>query len=150
MSDVILQRGEDGDWGTKGSVKVMRTGWTCDSLELPDRGNMPGLSRIPEGLYSCSFIWSPHFQKMLYQVNDVPGRGGIEIHNGTWAGDMAKGLFSQVRGCCLLGRGYGVLREHPTQIALLNSLVSVDQFAVEMQGKPFTLNILPAQNPTAG
>lgn len=150
MADVTAQRGDEGDWGTKGVWTVARTGWTCDSLELPNRGNMPGLSRIPPRIYSCSLVWSHHFQRMLYQINDVEGRGNIEIHPGNWAGDPAMGLYSNVRGCALLGKGYGVLKDHPGQIAILNSGLMVDQFMVEMRAEPFTLDIRAAQNPSAG
>ncbi len=150
MSDVILQRGEDGDWGTKGVWTITDSGWTCDGLELPNRGNMPGISRIPAATYSCSLIWSGHFQMMLYQVNDVPGRGNIEIHPGNWAGDLGKGLFSNVRGCALQGRGYGDIAPHRGQVALLNSAVTVAQFIKEMEGRSFTLEVKAAQNGGAG
>ncbi len=146
-ADVTLQRGEEGDWGTKGYWIVLDTGWHCDTLELPNRGNMPGISRIPVGGYSCSLIWSQHFQQMLYQVNDVPGRQNVEIHWGNWAGDQAKGLKSDVRGCCLMGREYGYLKPYPDQLAIMNSRATVQDFIDQMQGKPFTLQIIVAQNP---
>lgn len=145
-ADVTLRRGEEGDWGTKGYWIALASGWHCDTLELPNRGNMPGISRIPPGTYSCSIVWSHHFQQMLYQVNDVIGRGGIEIHRGNWAGDQARGMKADIRGCCLLGRGYGYLSEHPNQLAILNSGIVVAEFMKEMAARPFTLEIIPAQN----
>lgn len=150
MSDVILQRGETGDWGTKGSWLIVATGWLCDSLELPERGNMPGISRICPGIFNVKLLPSAHFNRPIYHVLDVPGRDSIEIHNGTWAGDPAMGYQCQVRGCALQGRGYGYIQPYPQQLAILNSRITVDDFIKQMSGRDFTLEIKAAQNSPAG
>lgn len=142
MADVILQRGTSSDDGTPGRWTVQSDGWACDTLELPDRGNAIGLSRIDSGTYNLDLLWSDHFHRLLYHVMDVPGRAAIEVHPGNWAGDVAKGKFSQVHGCALQGKGYAKISPHLDQLAILHSLVTVDAFILRMDGKPFTLEIL--------
>jgi hypothetical protein len=42
---------------------------------------------IPAGTYPLTIDWSPHFQRLMPHVNDVPGHTGILIHWGNWAKD---------------------------------------------------------------
>lgn len=150
MSDVLLQRGDESSHGTKGTVLIFALNWHCDSLELPERGNMPGLSRIPVGIYTVKMMPSDHFKRDIYHVLDVPGRSAIEIHPGNYAGDPAMGLISHVKGCALLGRGYGWMQPYPLQLAILNSRPTVADFEKQMGGRDFTLEIKAAQNSPAG
>lgn len=66
----------------------------CLTLELPDRGNAPDVSRIPEGRYRCAPVDSPRFGRAI-AVRDVPGRDHILFHPGNTAADT--------RGCILPG-----------------------------------------------
>jgi hypothetical protein len=150
MSDVILQRAQDSDDGTPGTWTHTASGWNCNTLELPDRANAEGKSRILAGIYPARLMWSQHFMRDLYHLLDVPDREAIEVHNGDWAGDVDKGKFSNVHGCILQGHGYSKINPYPDQLAIINSLLAVDQWIKFMDGKPFDLEIRDVQNSDAG
>ena len=38
---------------------------------------------IPDGDYPLNLTWSPKFNKMMPEIQDVPDREGIRIHTGT-------------------------------------------------------------------
>lgn len=153
MSDdlprAILQRQTGGDWGTPGHLSIAGSDWSCDTLELPDRNNVPDKSRINPGAYRCEMQWSDHFKRMIYHVLGVPGHGAIEIHGGNWAGDKDMGLHSDVKGCALLGRGYGRITPYPEQTAILHSWVTVTDFENQMGAQPFVLEVKDVQNTPA-
>jgi hypothetical protein len=52
----------------------------CFSLERPDANNAPGVSCILEGEYNITLYYSPHLQRIVMLLHDVPGRDMIEIH----------------------------------------------------------------------
>lgn len=82
-----------------------KKGWTpvCQTLELLYHDNRPQVSCIPEGQYNGAVQFSPHFQRDLPELLDVPGRSQILFHFGTWAGDAAKGEKCNTKGCILVG-----------------------------------------------
>lgn len=57
------------------------------SIELPWKNNDKGTSCIPEGLYELRFTLSKRFGKKMWEVMNVPGRGGIRIHAGNYLKD---------------------------------------------------------------
>jgi len=67
------------------------------SLELPWRDNKPKTSCIPVGRYKMRWSMSARFKKMMWEVLKVPGRAGIRIHSGNYAGDK----LSDSLGCIL-------------------------------------------------
>lgn len=73
---------------------------------------------------------------MMYQVLDVPGRSGVRIHSGNFAGDERQGLKSNVEGCILLGSGYGRL---DGQEAILHSRDTLKKFEALLNGRSFEL-----------
>ena len=146
MPDATLQRISFSDEGTKGTITI-GNGKNWKTLELPWRENQSHISCIPPGTYSCILRWSERFNKMLYELQDVPDRQNIEIHVGNWAGDETKGFHSNVLGCIVLGEFFGSIPPHENQIAVLESSKALSEFMSAMQGLPFTLEI---RNPSEG
>ena len=74
--------------------------------------NQQNISCIPLGEYQCAQLPRSGSGKYrdVYHVQNVPGRGGILIHNGNLASDS--------KGCIILGKKAGVLSGKP---AVLNS-----------------------------
>jgi len=76
--------------------KLSFNGFECDTLELPYKDNIVGISCIPTGKYKVSQRFSSkygwHF--ILHSVKD---RNFILIHSGNY--------FTQTHGCILVGNG---------------------------------------------
>jgi hypothetical protein len=47
--------------------------------------------------------YNNHLREKDFRLEQVPGRTGILIHRGNFAGDRAKGYRSDVDGCILVG-----------------------------------------------
>lgn len=89
---------------------------------------------IPAGRYPVRVSWSPKFQRMLPEVQLVPGFEGIRLHPGNTHTDTA--------GCILVGlqrAGASVLRSTAACTALVQTL----QAAQDRQD-PIWLTIEPA------
>lgn len=71
----------------------------CFTLELPleynGMENVQNKTCIPAGIYPVERLFSPHFNRMVPHVCNVPGRSEVEIHPGNVADD--------IRGCICLG-----------------------------------------------
>ena len=105
MRSATLTRAKLGtpdEQGTRGRWRS-DSGFACDTLELPDRGNAPDLSCIPEGTYLCRWMWSEKHGRNLYHLLNVPGRTVVEIHAFNLAGDRAMGYVAQSLGCIAPG-----------------------------------------------
>lgn len=72
----------------------------CFSLELPDKGNQPEISCIPEGVFKFRKIFSSHLG-WVYRLDGVEGRSLIDIHSGNYTPDL--------RGCICVGTKQGTL-----------------------------------------
>lgn len=112
MKRLTLIRDETGDEGTF-SIGMLtqgeqRLGW-WDFIELPWRDNKTGISCVTPGLYVAKARLSPHFNRMVYELQNVPDRDDIEVHPANWAGDKELGYVSQLRGCMAPGTGRGEL-----------------------------------------
>ena len=136
MLNATLSRFSESDQGTFGDLVVNGQSWRTG--ELPWRQNLPDQSRIDVGTYTCALRFSPHFQRTIYHLLDVPGRGDVEIHWGNFCGDKAKGFRSDVLGCILVGDSMGVL---DGQLAVLNSVAAFDRFLAATQGQILVLTI---------
>jgi hypothetical protein len=132
---VILRQSTD-DQGTFGVL----TAGTLQlfTLELPDRNNASGRSCIPPGEYPVRWTRSPRLKKFTYEILGVPGRAGIRIHGGNFAGDTSKGYISHSLGCPLLGERIGRVNG---QRAVLNSRSAVARFERYLAGAAFTLEV---------
>lgn len=103
MPELLLQR-QKSDKGqpTRGSFylvdapPIMRALFVrC--IELPWHDNAARTSCIPVGRYKMRYSMSNRFKKMMWEVLNVPGRAGIRIHSGNYAGDK----LSDSLGCIL-------------------------------------------------
>jgi hypothetical protein len=137
MEIFTLTRGRHTDQGTPGILTGF--GLSLFSIELPWRGNARQISCIPPGGYICRLHPSPAFKKDLYRLEAVPGRSGVLIHAGNWAGDAALGFKSNSQGCILLGTARGTAAG---QLAVLNSAAAMRALHERMGNEPFTLNII--------
>ena len=136
LLELALTRGASTDQGTPGILTGPRL--SLFALEPPWRGNAPRLSSIPSGRYLCALRYSPAFKKELYRLCGVPGRSGVLIHAGNWAGDTDLGYISNSQGCILLGAARGLASG---QMAVLNSSAALRALHGRMGGESFTLVI---------
>lgn len=150
---ISLVRKPSTDEGTPGHIQVDPINIVM-TLELPDRNNAPGISRIPAGTYRAQFTKSPLFPSGTFQVIGVPGREGIRIHIGNWAGDVAKGFASDVEGCILVGNviekrtNQGWMDKHRPghqgfmQLGVFNSTATLARLYDLMGNDPFDLEVM--------
>ena len=103
----------------------------------PDQLNERRIDCIPRGTYECKIKNSEKFGK-VYEITQVPNRSGILIHAGNYAGDTSKGFKSNVLGCVLLGKSFGVMGG---QRAIGDSKIAIKEFMDEMEDEPFILEI---------
>lgn len=144
LGQAMLQRDASQDDGTYGLL-TLPDGSTFHTLELPWNDNKTMKSCIPPGTYNVELRNSPKFG-LCYEVKNVPGRSAILIHAGNTAGNVDKGLKSDVQGCILLGLSRGRLNN---QISVQDSRAALAAFQKKMGGKPFVLNIVGNAQDTA-
>jgi hypothetical protein len=90
--------------GTNGVLSVQGNK-ICNTIELPDLGNIAGKSCIPEGNYEIEKRWSFRFGWHLL-IKNVPGRKYILFHSANDALKELKGCIATVTR--LTGPGKGV------------------------------------------
>lgn len=105
-------------------------------IERPWLNNRNNISCIPAGLYEASYLERSGSGKYknVYNIQRVPGRGGILIHNGN--------LVHHSKGCLLIGKRRGMLGG---RIAVLNSRTALFEFVELMEKEDFYLNIVGDQ-----
>ncbi len=128
MLEVVLLRTEHNDQGTFGRLVCPETGLNIHIIELPDRKNEVGYSRIPEGDYIVKPYNSPKFGK-CWRVHNVRDRSYILFHKGNLAGDIRKGFKSHSRGCLLPGWYKGHIG---AQNAVLNSTKAFNEMILKI------------------
>lgn len=134
---VEIVRRKSTDFGTPSSLTVIVPDsglsiFSCDALELGWRNNAKGISCIIADTYNASRVYSDHFHRQLWRLEDKWGRSACELHNGNFAGDVAKGLETQIHGCTLLGKSYGELARSDDlslkQFGICNSKITLLEF----------------------
>lgn len=135
--DAVLDRLESGDQGTFG--RMWTPGLELYSGELPERGNAPNVSCIPQpGLHRVVWTFSPRFRRFMYLLLGTAPRVGIRAHAANLMGDAAQGWRAQLNGCIALGERLGWL---DGQKALLLSAPAVRRFEAQLGHRPFLLEI---------
>lgn len=111
----LLTRSASSNDGTLGEIFNPDGTHLCYSCELPWLDNAPDTSCIPTGTYSCM----PHNSAdhpNTWELQNVPGRTAVLIHNGNAAEVDSK-------GCILVGDSYGTIQGFP---AVLNSVATLN------------------------
>jgi len=134
---VVIERSETGDQGTFGRLYAP-AGFRRYTGELPDRDNVPNVSRVLPGKYPAEWTYSPAFRRFMYILLGTAPRSGIREHSANFMGDKAKGYYCQLNGCIALGERLGWMDR---QKALLLSAPAVREFETHMQQQPFELEI---------
>ena len=141
MNYAVLVRERTCDEGTFGRLHLLGSGWSCYTAELPWRNNERNISCIPSGWYKMTFLErsaSGRFRN-VFLIEDVPGRSGILIHTGNYAGDVSKGIHADVNGCILVGRRTGTLNG---QQVVLASRLAHQELRHQLGKEPTVLWIL--------
>lgn len=93
LPDVTLYRWLYLPTVTLGYVRLPTlTVWT---LERPWKDNEPQTSCVPLGRYPMRLEHSPAFNRLLWELKDVPGRSEIKIHPAN--------RVAELKGCIALG-----------------------------------------------
>lgn len=114
-------------------------GFTCKTLELPDKNNASRISCIPVGKYICKYTKSPLFSKnagkdvFTYAILNVPNRAGIRIHSANYA--------RQLLGCIALGSEHKDLNIDG-QLDVIHSGDTMRKFEDFMNKEDFELEIV--------
>ena|SRR6266567_2166783 len=151
--DLLLRRFPSGKDCTIGELFV-HGDFECYTLEDVMREE-PGVpvaewkvsdqTAIPAGLYSILIDYSPHFQRFMPHVMNVPGFSGVRIHAGNTPLDT--------EGCILVGRH--VVPPNPTTaIALAESRVAFNALYLKIVAarggnEPVSLRIVNPDTPVA-
>lgn len=129
-SHAVITRGADNGIETVGSFSIGK--FCCKVLEQPWKNNESNISCIAKGTYQCLWSYMNDMKEYHYQLQNVPGRSGIFIHEGNYFGDSA--------GCILLGNSFGDAN-NDGQVDVLNSKVTLSTFEQLLNKQPFTLEI---------
>lgn len=115
--------------------------FVCFMMELPDRNNARGLSRINPGTYHVRYMprSASGKYKDVYHVLNVAGRGGILMHTGNVAGDKTKGYKTHSLGCLLPASRLGVLYGQTAGLASRGALRKIHQIT---QRQDFILEVI--------
>jgi len=140
VNKAILQRKDQSKQGTFGTLTIIRKdgeSLTIQSLERNWHDNKRNISCIPAGVYDCS-LYNSATKGRRYLVKRVPGRGGILIHAGNYAGDPP--LKFNSNGCILVGLGLG-WDPVTKQEMVLSSRKALALFESFLNGEPFQLEV---------
>lgn len=117
MKYAVLTRTISGDQGVLGKWEM--EGFSCVTIEPPDRGNAKGKSCSPAGTYlfkertdspKHGIVYEEWDDPSTPQREDVVGRDNIQIHSANLAGDEDKGYVRQLDGCIALGREIAIFK----------------------------------------
>jgi hypothetical protein len=97
------------------------------TLEPPWKDNKRDISCIPPGIYRAVKMFSNKFKKMVFVLQDVPGRDLIEFHVGN--------KVENTDGCILLGMSF-----NKTEDGILESLNAFNDWMKRMPDT-FTVTI---------
>ncbi len=126
---LLLQRLTTGAQGTFGCLFDTADVALCWVVELPDRHNQPNHSCIPAGRYAVRYLprSASGRYRNVYWLPAVPGRSGILIHPGNFAGDQAQGWRTDSWGCLLPALHLGLLAGQRAGLASRSALAHLHQ-----------------------
>lgn len=131
--------------GTPG--RLYAPGAEFDTMEPPAPEHRAEHPRIKAGIYLVKKIGSPHYPDR-YVLMAVPGRSGIVLHPGNFAGCESAGYQSDSDGCILIGRAAELMNKHgKKQPAVVLSRSTLKGFENIMQDSDFFLQVI---DPTDG
>ena len=136
---IILQRLPETDTATFGHLLDASGEVLGCTLELPDRGNAPMVSRIPAGTYPIALEYSEKFGRDLWELKDVPGRAEVKIHNGN--------LPKHTDGCILIGTNFG---DVDGERGVVNSRVALNAFMLRMAAEGIVADVLEVRDVQPG
>lgn len=139
--NIKVTRERSADTGTPGVLHVSGIDWYCRTLELPWRNNEKGISCIIADTYRATVGDSPSLHRKVLRLEDRYGRTDVLVHNGNWAGDVSKGLETQVHGCTLVGSGYAEIENHKgaPQLGIINSVKTLEAFLAAIGPGPHAI-----------
>lgn len=116
-----LTRQSDNGIETLGILKstVPEVSFQCNTLERPYLHNLHNVSAVPAGTYTCTWSFMPDMNTYHYELQNVPGRSGIFIHNGNYV--------SNSEGCILLGATEADIN-HDGQADITSSVNTLEKF----------------------
>lgn len=108
-----------------------------DVVRPPDAPKVFGQTAIPYGEYLVTITYSPHFQRNLPLLSNVPDFEGVRIHPGNTAADT--------EGCLLVGVGRSDTTVTGSRAAF-NALFAKLQAALEV-GETLTIEYIQGEAP---
>lgn len=134
-ADVQITRFKDTGKETLGNLIAHKNEDTfkCVTIELSWKDNKKMISCIPKGIYQVKKVFWPRKLKSYYQVQNVPGRSGIFIHEGNF--------FFNYEGCIGCGTGFAHVN-NDGEIDITNTRNTIKNFETFMKNEPFTLTIV--------
>jgi hypothetical protein len=137
--DLLLRRDPSDAVCTIGRLFVNGV-FECFTLEdiVRDGPKVQNQTAIPPGRYRVDITHSPHFDRMLPLLVDVPGFTGIRIHAGNTAGDTD--------GCVLVGgsRAHDSIRGSQLALAALQPKIA----SAAARDEPVWIEVLNAERTT--
>lgn len=130
LPSVLITRSDVDTKQTLGNL-VYRD-FNAKTLELPDKGNLPNVSRILTGVYLCKYTFSLRMLKYTYELQNVNGRSGIRIH--------VLNFWWQSKGCIGLGSDVKDIN-NDGELDLVDSSITVKKFEQLLNKKDFYLTI---------
>jgi hypothetical protein len=129
--DAVLVRNIDNGTETLGTLQVGQV-FQCRTLERSYKNNLPNISSILIGTYTCSWKWMWRELRYRYQVMNVPNRTGVFLHQGNY--------FFESAGCIILGSQPQDINGD-SQLDLINTKTILDYFEQLMGHKDFQILI---------
>lgn len=144
IETIRLVRGPSSPQGTPG--RLYAPAYTFDTIEPGAECDDPTHPRIPRGTYLCKAIGTPKYPGH-YVLQAVPGRSGIVIHSGNFAGCTEAGYISDTDGCIILGRAATLLNhKKQQQRAVVLSRSTLRGFFEMMGGRDFLLQVIDPED----
>ena len=122
MKTLRLKRLKSNSMGTLGILTIDGVE-VCQTLELPWVNNKQNVSCIPDGIYFCKRVNSPHFGN-VFEITKVKDRTHVLLHAGNF--------LKNTNGCVLLGLQSG---EANGQYCLYKSKPAFDSLMKLLEGE---------------